>query len=222
MTKTEIETSRPSAVDRSAVGLSEESVEQAALELFAELGFHATSMRTIARRVGVRPASLYHWFPSKQSLLQAIMRRFLAGLLHEVRGAVEGRGSATERLAVAAWTHVVFHGRNRLAAFVTDTEVRALDGPEGTNIMAMRDEYERLFREIVETGLASGEFKARDARVAAYVILLGCTGVAVWYRPEGELALEEIAAIHAELALNSLGIDLQNEGIDALVGDQAG
>ena len=57
---------RPSTLER---------LEEVALELFTKRGFHATSMRNVADKVQVRPASLYHWFPSKQALLQSIMRR---------------------------------------------------------------------------------------------------------------------------------------------------
>lgn len=48
------------------------AVLSAALDLFAERGFHGTSMREIARAVGVRESALYHHFPNKQELFRVM------------------------------------------------------------------------------------------------------------------------------------------------------
>ena len=50
----------------------------ASLELFAESGFFGTSMRQIARAVGVRESALYHHFPSKDAILEALLEEFAA------------------------------------------------------------------------------------------------------------------------------------------------
>ena len=46
-----------------------EAIHAAAIELFARLGYHATSMRAIAAAAGVQPAAIYHWYPSKEAIL---------------------------------------------------------------------------------------------------------------------------------------------------------
>ena len=51
-----------------------------------------------------------------------------------------------------------------------------------------------------------------DARVAAYAILLQCTGVALWFDPEGPLPLDEVAELHVELVLGSLGASTELVG----------
>lgn len=201
-------------------GSTLERLEEAAIDCFAELGFHATSMRTVADRVKVRPASLYHWFPSKQALLQAIMRRFLEGLTREVTAAIDKRSSPVSRLANAAWVHVVYHGTHRREAFVTDTEVRALEGEGADEIMRIRSSYEQMIRQIVEDGVADGSFECGDPNVATKAILLQCTGVTAWFRPDGHLMLPEIAEIHVELVLNSLRVDLPIGGAGRLLGEQ--
>ncbi|MCD6725688.1 MAG: TetR/AcrR family transcriptional regulator [Solirubrobacteraceae bacterium] len=197
-----------------------ERLEETALDCFTELGFHATSMRTIAARVEVRPASLYHWFPSKQALLQALMTRFLEGLTREVLQVLDEHATPVRRLAAAAWVHVVYHGVHRRAAFVSDTEVRALEGGNAEAIMRLRDSYEQIIRQLISDGVASGDFECRDVRVATKAILLQCTGVAVWYRPNGPFTLPEIAEMHVELVLNSLRVDVPVGGAAELLGDR--
>src|SRR5438132_12693980 len=51
-----------------------QDILDAALDLFAQDGFFGTSMREIAREVGVRESALYHHFPSKEAILEALMQ----------------------------------------------------------------------------------------------------------------------------------------------------
>lgn len=181
-----------------------ERIEDAALSCFARYGYHASSMRTIASEAEVQPATMYHWFANKEALVAALMRRFLEGLTREVVAAIADKSSPVERLAAAVWAHVVYHGTHRKAAFVTDTEVRALTGEQLEEVMRLRDGYQHIFLQLVRDGQEAGVFQARDARIATFAILLECTGVAVWFRPTGELTLPQVADIHVELVLNSL------------------
>jgi hypothetical protein len=108
------------------------------------------------------------------------------------------------RLAAAVREHVVFHGLHSKAAFVTDSEIRALtEGPRRA-LIAQRDDYQAIFSEQIRDGIRDGSLRASDARVATYAILLQCTGVALWFDPAGPLRVEEVAELHVELVLGSL------------------
>lgn len=184
--------------------LTTDRIKNAALNSFAEFGYHATSMRQLAEVAKVQAGSLYHWYPNKEALLASIMDDFLGGLAREVVAEVEQRSSPTERLAVAIRTHVIYHGLHRRAAFVTDTEVRALTGPQKKRIMDVRDSYAELIHQLIRDGIEVGQFHSRNSKIATLAILLQCTGVAVWFDPSGPLSLTEIAGIHVDLVLNSL------------------
>jgi hypothetical protein len=108
------------------------------------------------------------------------------------------------RLAAAVREHVIFHGLHRRAAFVTDSEIRALGEARRAALIARRDEYQRRFSEIIRDGIRDGSLRTSDALVATYAILLQCTGVALWFDPHGPLGLEEVAELHIELVLGSL------------------
>lgn len=180
-------------------------VEQAALSAFATNGYHAASMRKIAALAEVHPASLYHWYPSKQDLLVTLMSRFMDGLTEEVGEAIARESDPARRLAGAIRAHVVFHASNRQSAFVADTEVRALEGEARQAVMTQRDAYQEQFIALIVAGVEAGELHCRDVRVAAFAILLQCTGVAAWYRPDGPLTLQEVADLHVELVFSGLG-----------------
>ena len=182
-----------------------EEIDAVAVELFARLGYHAASMRAIAAAAQVQPAAIYHWYSGKEAILIDLQNEFMERLTERVVQAVEEHERPALRLAAAVREHVRFHGEHRLAAFVTDSEIRALtDGPRAA-LIAERDRYQRLFGEMIESGIADGSLHASDARVATYAILLQCTGVALWFDPRGPLPLDRVAALHVELVLGALG-----------------
>ncbi|HRV59006.1 MAG: TetR family transcriptional regulator [Solirubrobacterales bacterium] len=182
-----------------------EAIEAAAVDLFAERGYHATSMREIASAAKVQPAAIYHWFDSKEKILTRLQDDFMDRLEAAVEEAVAAEATPPGQLAAAVREHVVFHGLHAREAFVTDSEIRALSTRPRNRLIARRDAYQTMFRQMIEAGVKSGDFTISNPAVASYAILLECTGVALWYDPKGALALDEIAAIHVELVLGSLG-----------------
>src|SRR5438876_12367435 len=82
-----------------------EQVYAAALRLFREKGYHATSMQDIAAAVGLYKGSLYHYIGGKQDLLVQVFERAMSTLLADVEGIAADtslRPSAQLRLIVAA------------------------------------------------------------------------------------------------------------------------
>lgn len=181
-----------------------DAIEGAAVELFARLGYHATSMRAIASAAGVQPAAIYHWYPGKEAILVHLQDDFMDRLTDKVIAAMGMQRRAALRLAAAVREHVVFHGIHRREAFVTDSEIRALtEGPRHA-LIAQRDAYQARFSEMIRDGIRDGSLRATDAHVATYAILLQCTGVALWFDAAGPLSLDEVAELHVELVLGSL------------------
>lgn len=182
-----------------------EAIDGAALELFAELGYHATSMRAIAAAAGVQPAAIYHWYPSKEAILVGFQDEFMDRLTEKVVAAVGEHEDPAQRLAAAVREHVVYHGLHQREAFVTDSEIRALADSPRDALLAQRDAYQRRFVEMIEAGVEAGSLTTSDSRVAAFAILLQCTGVALWFDPDGPLGLDRVADLHVELVLGSVG-----------------
>ncbi len=181
-----------------------DAIERAAIELFARLGYHATSMRAIAAAAGVQPAAIYHWFASKEAILVHLQDDFMERLTEKVVAALGLHRRPAMRLAAAVREHVVFHGIHRREAFVTDSEIRALTEGARRALIAKRDGYQAIFSEMIRDGIRDGALRASDAHVATYAILLQCTGVALWFDPSGPLTLEQVAELHVELVLGSL------------------
>jgi AcrR family transcriptional regulator len=181
------------------------AIHDAALELFARRGYHATSMRAIASAARVQPAAIYHWYPNKEAILVGLQDDFMAQLTAKLVAAMERQQSPALKLAAAVREHVVFHGIHSRAAFVTDSEIRALTKGPRDALIAKRDDYQEIFRELIQAGIADGSLHVSDADIATYALLLECTGVALWFDRKGPLALERVAEVHVELVLGSVG-----------------
>jgi AcrR family transcriptional regulator len=161
-------------------------------------------MRAIAAAAHVQPAAIYHWYPRKEAILVQLQDDFMDRLSEKVAAAMATHERPALRLAAAVREHVVFHGLHRLAAFVTDSEIRALRKRQREALIAQRDDYQAMFVELIRGGIDDGTLHAAHPAVAAYAILLQCTGVALWFDPRGTLALDEVAALHVDLVLSSL------------------
>ena len=182
-----------------------EAIDRAAVDLFAELGYHATSMRALAAAAEVQPAAIYHWYQSKEAILVHLQDDFMEQLTARVVAAMDEQDPAAYKLAAAVREHVVYHGLHTSEAFVTDSEIRALAAAPRRALVAKRDDYQAMFGDLIGDGIREGSLRTSDVRVATYAILLQCTGVALWFDPAGPLSLDEVAERHVELVLGSLG-----------------
>jgi AcrR family transcriptional regulator len=184
-----------------------EAIDSAAVDLFAKLGYHATSMRALAAAAEIQPAAIYHWYPRKEAILVHLQDEFMEQLTERVVAAMEEQDRPALKLAAAVREHVAYHGEHTSEAFVTDSEIRALRDRPRRALIAKRDEYQRIFGDLVRAGIEDGSLRTTDVDVATYAILLQCTGVALWFDPAGPLGLDEVAAVHVELVLGGLGAD---------------
>lgn len=180
-------------------------VRDAALTLFAERGYHGTSMRDIAASLEIQAASLYNHISTKQEILRDVMAATMNALLAAVRAAVEGTGDTVEQLRRATEAHVRFHARHPREVRVGNYEIPALDEPQRSTITRLRSEYSKLFVALIERGVEEGVFDAHSPRLSAYAILQMGIGVAMWYRADGPMSEDEIVFEYGQLGLAVAG-----------------
>lgn len=185
--------------------LSQDSTEgrimAAALRLFGRRGFGAVGIREIALEAGVSTAALYHYVTNKEDLLVLLMVDRLGRIIKAARQACEGLELPEELLATLVRVHVVYHGLHPDG--VVDEEIRSLSPSTRKRVVAMRDEYEQLWRDALERGsTGSAVFDIPETRLACLALLEMCNGVAIWYSPRGELSIEQVADAYADLALS--------------------
>lgn len=155
---------------------------EAAASRFASRGYEGTSIRDIARDVGMLPGSIYYHFASKEELLIAVHKEGVLQVMEAVRKAVSRAGDDPwDRLTAAAEAHLEsLLGKNEFSPVVTPQFTRSFDDPLRSTLIAQRDEYESYFVSLVnKLPLPPG-----TSRQLFRLALLGSLNwTLTWYRP---------------------------------------
>lgn len=140
----------------------------AAVRVFAHKGYHTCRVGDIAEEAGVAHGLLYHYFRSKEELLETIFRETWRDVLDAVRSVEETDETASERLAGVA--KILLRSWRRDPDLV---RVLVREVTRSSHLQERIDEIEAAFsglERIIARGQADGEFRAAlDPRMAAYV-----------------------------------------------------
>jgi AcrR family transcriptional regulator len=183
----------------------ENQVRAAALRLFKEKGYHATSMRDIAAAVGINKGSLYSYIKSKEDLLVPVFEQAQGVLLSQIEQiSADPSLSPTERLKRAIHAHVTAVADNLDVLTVYLSEWRQLATESLATNRDQRARYAFLFHEILRDGVASGEFRPMDTRIVMLGMIGMCNYLFRWYRPDGRLTPDQIADDLIEMVMGGV------------------
>ncbi|MET9961174.1 TetR/AcrR family transcriptional regulator [Streptomyces sp. NPDC006326] len=177
----------------------------AAVEAFAERGYHATTTRDIAGRAGMSPAALYIHYKTKEELLHRISRIGHDKALDILESAASGPGSAAERLDAAVRSFVRWHAAHHTTARVVQYELDALAPEHRLEIVALRRQSDAAVRRILAEGVAAREFDVPDVPGTTLAVLSLCIDVARWFSVDGRRTPDEVGALYADLVLRMVG-----------------
>ncbi|MGF1506234.1 MAG: TetR/AcrR family transcriptional regulator, partial [Anaerolineae bacterium] len=147
-----------------------EAIIDAAVLLFNEKGYHATSMRAIAEQVEIEKPSLYHHFNSKEDILLAILEIGMTHLIKELERIVALEIDPISKLRRAIGAHARIIAENPQGAAVFLREDRGLSDSYLREYVLKRDHFESLFRKILIQGIEEGCFRAVDVTIAVQAV----------------------------------------------------
>ena len=173
---------------------------EAAVDAFAERGYHATTTRDIATRVGLSPAALYVHFPSKQALLTEISRQGHEAALTLVRTSMVGIEDPLGRLQAVIHAFAAWHAEHHQVARVVQAELSALADEDRRAVIGLRQKIERQVENQLQSGVSAGQMEVGDTRAVTRALLSLCVDVSRWYDPKGNETPEGIGLLYAELA----------------------
>lgn len=184
--------------------VSREEIIEAAIRLFNQNGYHATSMQDIARSVCIKKPSLYHHFDSKEAILLAILDTGMEWLINEVDSISASDSDCIVKLRSIIHAHAEMIANNPEGAAVFLREDRGLGDAYLERYVSRRDHFEKSVRTIVEQGVSEGVFRSVDTAISVQALLGMVNWMTRWYHPKGRLRPSEIADIFADLFLNGL------------------
>jgi TetR/AcrR family transcriptional regulator, cholesterol catabolism regulator len=183
----------------------EAEIHEAALALFRDKGYHATSMREIGLAVGLLKGSLYTYINRKEDLLVPIFERSTVPLVREMERIVSDAALDPReqlRQAVRMHVHEVADKLDVLTVFVS--EWRQMSSESLAGLRAQTEHYVDLLAGIVERGAEQGVFRPVDARMTVLGLIGMCNWMVRWYRPDGRLSPDQIADHFTDLLLHGL------------------
>jgi AcrR family transcriptional regulator len=176
----------------------------AAAKVFARRGYHGASTQDIADVLGIRQASLYYYFESKEAALEAVCADGVEDYVTRARAVLRGPGGAADRVAKLVFHHLSPVVERQDFTLVFLRERRFLPEPARKRIRALERRYERIIQRVIEQGIASGEFRADlDARMATLALLGLGNSAAAWYGREPGATFERITSNYIDLLVRA-------------------
>ena len=161
-----------------------------AAELFVKHGYGGTSIRDIAKRTGLLPGSVYHYFPAKEDLFIAVHREGFRQLIARVEEIVRSEADPWRRLELACAAHIEAVAGENAIHKITGTGLFAIHEERlQRRLQGERERYDLIFRRLVDAlGLARG----MDPSLFRLALLGAVNWTRVWYR-RGKKSPSEIA-----------------------------
>lgn len=179
-------------------------IMEAAARVFAERGYHGASTQDIADTLGIRQASLYYYFTSKEAALEQVCMQGVGGFYETAQGIQAGPGTPREKLASLIRAHIapLLDRSNFVRVFLTQRQF--LPNESRRRIGKWSRGIEQIFEAVIRQGVRKGEFRAdADPRLSTLAILGTANAVAAWYGKENA-SIERIGNEFVALALNGL------------------
>ncbi len=188
---------------RGRPGYDRRGVLEVAVRAFNEFGYDATSMGTLADRLGLSKSAVYHHFPSKEQLLEAALDEALGGLEGVLTEPGAVSGTAAARLA-----HVLRRAVEVLVErlpYVTlllrlrgNTEVER-------EALRRRREFDRAVTSLVLAARDAGDLRSDiDPRIVERLLFGMINSIVEWYRPEGPEDASRLADDVLAVAMDGL------------------
>ena len=193
MTRTRL----PSAVRR-------EEIVAVAVRLWAERGYHATSVSDLCDAIGIGKGALYHHISSKEEILFEIHRRFADPILEFGTAVLASEGSASDKLTRIGRGLLSLIAQYQDYVTIFYRTMGSLSEERFQGVRAKRREFESVIDQIIAEGIASGEFRDVPVHLTTLAFLGMHNYSYTWYRSGGSLGDAEIARHFADVFLVGL------------------
>ena len=180
-----------------------DAVLRAAVRMFNERGFHATSLDDVAASLGISKRTIYHYLANKD---QVLLECITIGLQQLLEAAEQARGETGD-------------GRHRLMRFlrryaeinmedfgrcVIRTGAEALSPESMPRYRELKRQIDGALRALIEEAVADGSIAPVDVKMAAFTLAGALNWPARWHDPEGELSAEAVARMLVDILAKGL------------------
>jgi AcrR family transcriptional regulator len=189
-----------------ATPATRDRILQAALETFAQKGYHRALVDDIVRASHTSKGAVYHHFPNKEALFLALVDEFAGRLAESVAAAIAGAEGALGRVEAALTAGLETFARHRDLARILLLESVSLGPSYQSKRLEVHDRFAALIQAHLDEAVAEGSIPSLDTRVATLAWLGALNEVVVQWLCRGrpDLLREAVPAL-APLLLRSIG-----------------
>lgn len=192
-----------------------EFILRTSARIFAEKGYHSTSMRDISRETRVSLAGLYYYCKSKEELLYLIQDNCFGHVLERLELRLKLAPDPIEKLRFVIENHLSFFAANMAEMKVLSHEADSLAGEMHEHVSGKKQQYTKVVRQIL-AGVQASQTDSRtriDLTVATYALFGMMNWIYNWYDPQGKLSVTDLVDNVTRLFLTGLVADSGGESL---------
>lgn len=173
---------------------SRENILQVASRLLVKASYAEVTIEDIAEKANVNRALVYYYFKNKAFLFHEVACRAISSHAIYSDPIVASDLSPREKLKQLVISHLKWRLNHPEIGAITTKDVKSLPSKLYRDYVALRDKYEAMFRKVISEGVANGEFRQGNSKLLSALTLGLINSIDKWYKPKGELSIDEIAA----------------------------
>ena len=176
----------------------------AAAGIFASKGYHAATLQEIADELSLTRPAFYHYFKSKQEILEAICISTADAADNVIRRECANPGPShqeTLRRTLLAYT---VHIANSTTTTIMWRNFGEMSPDRQRNLTARRRAREQKVLDLVQSGIRQGEFSTPEPKIATLVAFESINSLHNWFDRTGRLTVEQVANVLVEQALHGI------------------
>lgn len=183
----------------------DERILEAAVRVFAERGYHGSTMAEVARAADVATGTIYLYFERKQDLLIELFRRHLAAYIESAVPAIRAQGPGPGQLRAVAASHLGFFDEDRDRAAVFQVHAREPDPVLAEGIRPTVARYFEVIADVIRAGVDAGAFRSDlDVRLARQVFFGALDEVVTgWLRSSRSYSLMSVLDPVSEMLIRA-------------------
>ena len=191
-----------------------------AAELFATRGYARTTMNDIAEELGLKRSSLYHYFRNKEEILDVLIEDQTVAPSQMLQRLIDDTSLPMLEKLRRAFSESILRKLSESAQFrVLDQIEFEMPAPQASQHRRMKRQVLELWSQLIAEGIASGDLRDVDSRMAAFAVLGIANWTAWWYSSSGKLTPKQIADAMTDIGLFGLAHNREGASSAGTVND---
>lgn len=162
-------------------------VMKTAAAIFAEKGYHSTSIRDISRATEMSLSGLYYYFTSKEELLFLIQDYAFGTLINDCKKLIAGVDDPVDRLRLLIENHLNYFVNNMNEMKVFSHEANSITGDYFKKVNSKKRQYVDITIDLLNEIAGRNHLKGLDTRIAAFSLFGMMNWIYHWYNPRKDV-----------------------------------